>query len=147
MFGENRGEHEQGPKKTPEYYGAIRSPERSVELGGVGSPERKAGVSAEQQEAMELLGYDYDPTDPQAQGDSENAAMAPYKVGEEYGFDVYYYPQKSWFVLQAPLPSVFYLDEQKLEVARRYPNYELVYYFGSQVLVRKEPFANVPPVV
>ncbi len=117
--------------------------ERSTEIGHFAlSPEegQKELIVEQRQEAMQILGYDHDPSDAQSTGDTENAAMNPYKVGEEYGYDVYYYPQKNWFVLYAPLPSVFYLDEQKLEVARRYPNYELVYYFGSQILVRIEPF-------
>ncbi len=170
MFGEANHKGEEVPvrRTTPEYYVPVRSSERSKELGsGVGSPESRAGISFEEvqevaelppgqknpaqhleslkekrKQDLELLGYpaDYDPNDPGGSQDGESSMVQPYVVGREYGYDVYFYPQNGWYVLSAPLPTLFYLDQQKQEVARRYPNYELRYHLGSQILIRKEPF-------
>jgi hypothetical protein len=140
MFKENS--HETGGSGRGPEHENLKSPEKS-ELKGLGNPEFST-TEQKYAEAKELLGYppEYDPNDKQGMAGGESGAMQPYKVGEEYGYDVYYYPMKSWFVLHAPLPSVFYLDQQKMEVARNYPNYEIQYFMGSQMLVRLEPFVT-----
>lgn len=144
-----------GPRKIPEYYGASKSPERLVENGGAGSPESKASTTFESTDVpitFENLdtgevgeAYNpnerYDTLDPTKKSSGkDDSAMQPYQIGTEYGYPVIFHPKTGWYVLKAPLPTVFFLDQEKLEVARRYPEYELVYSMGSEVLVRKTPF-------